>query len=94
MSLARAYVTLQASFLLLLGVLALLKTHRGTLCVLGWMWVVMACYLFSYHWLYVHEWAFLRDNGSYLIMSGAMLVIAFTTRLPKGHCPSLAHQSR
>jgi len=80
MSLARAYVTLEAAFLLLLGVLVLLKTRKDTLGVLGWLWLFYGLYLLSYYWLYVHHWVFLRDNGSYLIFIIAMLYIGAKQR--------------
>ncbi len=76
MSLARAYVTLEGALLVLFGVLALVKTMRGTLGILGWLWLSYGAFLLSYHWLYVHEWAFLRDNGSYLIFILAMAAIS------------------
>ena len=76
MSLARAYVTLQASFLVLFGVLALLKSRVGTLGLLGWLWLSYGAFLFAYPYFYKWQWAFLRDNGSYLIFSSFMLAIA------------------
>lgn len=80
MSLARSYVTVQAAFLLLCGFLVLRKERHGTLGKLGLLWVLYACYLFSYPYLYKWEWAFLRDNGSYVIFSGFMLWIWATRR--------------
>jgi hypothetical protein len=74
-SLARAYVTFQGLFLLGCGLLALLKSPRGTFGILGWLWVSYGTFLLSYHYLYVHQWVFLRDNGSYLIFSLAMVAI-------------------
>lgn len=83
MSLARAYVTLEGALLVLFGVLALLKSLRGTLGILGWLWLSYGLYLLAYHWLYVHEWTFLRDNGSYILFSTAMAAIWLSQ--PKPH---------
>lgn len=77
MSLARAFVTFQALFLLACGLLTLWKTRRGTLGALGFLWIAYGLYLLSYHYFYVKEWAFLRDFGSYFIFITAMLWIAF-----------------
>ena len=67
---------LQGALLLLFGVLVLLKTRRGTLGILGWLWVSYGAFLLAYPYFYKWEWAFLRDNGSYLLFSGFMLAIA------------------
>jgi hypothetical protein len=74
-SLARSYVTFQGVFLLVCGLLALRKTRRGTLGILGWLWLSYVVFLLSYNWLYVHRWAFLRDNGSYILFITAMVAI-------------------
>lgn len=87
MSLARAYVTLQASLLLLAGVLSLLKTRTGTLGILGWLWACYALYLFAYPYFYRWEWVFLRDSGSYLIFSAFMLAIASQRLVPHRQLP-------
>jgi hypothetical protein len=83
-SLARAYVTFEGVFLLGCGLLVLARARKATLLALGWLWLSYGLYLLSYHWLYVHEWTFLRDYGSYLIFITAMLWIALTGRLRRG----------
>ena len=71
-------IAVEGAFLLLLGVLALLRTFRGTLATLGILWLGLA--LFDFSLLWKPQWTTWRDMGSYLIFITAMLWIGARQR--------------
>lgn len=93
------WVILPEGFLLLfmgmtLGFQAPFSKDRRILVPLAILWMLLGVFDFG---ILMHKseiWARITDFGSYFLAITVFSFIAFTTRLPKGHCSSLAHQSR
>jgi len=77
-SLENLSIAAEGLILAVLGILALVRTRKGTVATLGLLWLGLA--LFDFSLLAFPQWTTWRDCGSYLIFITAMLYIGAKQR--------------